>query len=69
MESHGDKSNSGPKISLGELSDDELFERIRQTNHSPLVENKQSLTEYLNDKEEDKNQSDVSGNDSTENPE
>jgi len=33
----------------------------------PLVENKQSLTEYLHDEEEDKHRPDVSGNDSTEN--
>ena len=65
MESHGDKSNPRQKGSLSELSNDELFERLMQANHS-TEENKQSLTEYVNE-EEDKHRPDVSGNDSTEN--
>lgn len=51
MEPHDSEKHLGAS-SLEHLTAEELFERLRKANEEPKDPNKQSLSEYINDQEE-----------------
>lgn len=66
MDAHDSEKHSG-EGSLDDLTDEELFERLRKANVPSENPDKQSLTEYIDEQEQKENRPNPSGNHSQEN--